>query len=112
MTPALSPIARQENALQAKAVQTAIAPKSAKGANNPAITADHARNFLDCIRSRAATNCPVEVGHRSTSATLLAKIALQRGRHLTWDSKAERFTNDEEANRLLMYKYREPWRLA
>src|SRR5262249_61679035 len=110
--PALSPIGRQENAIQAKAVRSSIQPKSAKGANNPAITADHARNFLDCIRSRGTTNCPVEVGHRSTSATLLAKIALKCGRHLLWDAKAERVTNDEEANRLLMYKYREPWKLA
>jgi predicted dehydrogenase len=110
--PALSPIARQENSIQAKAVQSSIQPKSAKGANNPAITADHARNFLDCMRSRGTTNCPVEVGHRSTTATLLAKIALKRGRHLTWDARAERVTNDDEANRLLMYKYREPWKLA
>jgi predicted dehydrogenase len=110
--PALSPIARQENAVQAKAVQASIQAKSAKGANNPAITTDHARNFLECIRSRGTTNCPVEVGHRSTSGTLLAKMALKRGRHLTWDAMAERVTNDEEANRLLTYKYREPWKLV
>jgi predicted dehydrogenase len=110
--PALSPIARQENALQARAVQASIAPKSGKGAGNQAITADHARNFLDCVRSRAMTNCPVEVGHRSTTATLLAKIAYQCGRHLTWDARAERVTNDDGANGLLAYRYREPWKLA
>jgi hypothetical protein len=110
--PALSPIARQANAAQARAVAASIQPKAAKGANNQTITTDHARNFLDCIRTRAATNCPVETGHRSTSATLLAKMALHRGRHLAWDAKAERVTNDPEANRLLTYQYRQPWKLA
>jgi predicted dehydrogenase len=107
--PALSPLARKENAEQSRAVRQAMEPISSKG---NAETADHARNFLDCVRSRKPTNCPVEVGHRSTSATLLAKIALRRGRYLTWDAKQERVTNDDEANRLLNYEYRAPWRLA
>jgi predicted dehydrogenase len=110
--PALSPIARAENAAQNRMTKVAMAPKSSKGSNNVANTADHARNFLDCVKSRKETHCPVETGHRSTSATLLAKMAFLRGRHLTWDAKAERVTNDEEANRLLSYHYREPWRLA
>jgi predicted dehydrogenase len=107
--PALSPIARKENAEQGKATQQAMQPAAAKG---KADTADHARNFLDCVKSRKPTNCPVEVGHRSTSATLLAKIASQRKRYLTWDAQHERITNDEEANLLLGYEYRAPWRLA
>jgi predicted dehydrogenase len=107
--PALSPLARKENAEQSRSVRQAMEPISSKG---NAETADHARNFLDCLRTRKPTNCPVEVGHRSTSATLLAKIALRRGRYLTWDAKQERVTNDDEANRLLNYEYRAPWRLA
>jgi predicted dehydrogenase len=107
--PALSPIARQENAEQTKAVQTARQPESAKGKMD---TAWHARNFLDCVKSRKPANCPVAVGHRSTSTTLLGKIALRRGRYLQWDAKAERVVNDEEANRLLSYEYRAPWRLT
>jgi hypothetical protein len=75
-------------------------------------TADHTRNFLDCIKSRKPTHCPVSVGHRSTSATLLAKISLRLGRYLTWDAKAERIVNDEEANRHLSYEYRSPWRMT
>jgi predicted dehydrogenase len=107
--PALSPIAREENAEQAKATRTAMEPVSLKG---KAETTYHARNFLDSVKSRKPANCPVAVGHRSTSATLLAKIALRRGRYLAWDGKAERVVNDEEANRLLTYEYRAPWRLA
>src|SRR5207247_6167658 len=107
--PALSPIQRKENKEQGQAARTVIQPQAKKG---KAETADHARNFLDCVKSRKPTNCPVAVGHRSTSATLLAKIALRLGRYLAWDAKNERVVNDEEANRLLTYEYRAPWRLA
>jgi hypothetical protein len=54
----------------------------------------------------------VETGHRSTTATLLARIALMRGQHLTWDAEKERVTNDEGANKLLSYEYRAPWKLT
>jgi predicted dehydrogenase len=106
--PALSPLHRKENAEQARAVQTAMKGRAAQGR---ADTADHTRNFLDCIKSGKPTNCPVAVGHRSTAATLLGKLALHRGRYLAWDARKERVTNDEEANRLLNYEYRAPWRL-
>jgi predicted dehydrogenase len=107
--PALSPLARKENREQAQATRQAGAPRSRKGT---ADTADHARNFLDCVKSRQPTNCPVAIGHRSTSATLLAKIALRTGRPIVWDAQAERVVNDEEANGLLSYTYRKPWQLA
>jgi predicted dehydrogenase len=107
--PALSPLARKENAEQSRAVRSAMQPIVMKG---KADTADHARNFLDCVKSRKPTHCPVEVGHRSTTATLLARIALHRHRYLAWDAKNERVVNDTEANRLLSYEYRAPWRLA
>ena len=107
--PALSPLNRKDNALQSQAVRKAREPLVVRGR---AETADHTRNFLDCVKSRKPTNCPVDVGHRSTSATLVAKIALRLGRRLTWDGKAEKFSQDEEANRLLAYEYRSPWQLV
>ena len=106
--PALSPILRKENAEQSRGVKKAREATQVRGR---AETSDHARNFLDCVKSRKPTNCPVAIGHRSTSATLVAKIALRLGRHLTWDGKAEKFVSDEEANRMLAYDYRVPWRL-
>jgi predicted dehydrogenase len=108
--PALSPIKRKENAEQGRATKQARNPETGKKGTSD--TAAHARDFLDCVKSRAETHCPVETGHRSTTTTLLAKIALQRKRLLTWDAKAERVTNDEEANKLLTYAYREPWKLG
>jgi predicted dehydrogenase len=69
----------------------------------------HARNFLDCVKSRQRPNADVEDGHRSTSFALLANIALATKSRLDWDARAERFTNNEQANGLLDYEYRRPW---
>ena len=74
-------------------------------------TALHARNFLDCVRSRKPTNCDIETGHRSTSATLIANIAHRTKSYLEWDGEAERFTNQPAANKLLSYEYRAPYKL-
>jgi predicted dehydrogenase len=82
-----------------------IEPKKATG---DADTKHHARNFLDCVRSRQETNCDIEVGHRSTSSPLLGNIAYKLKAYLEWDGKAEKFTNHTAANRLLSYQYRAP----
>jgi predicted dehydrogenase len=82
-----------------------IEPKKITG---PADTTDHARNFLDCIKSRAACNSDMESAHRSTCTTLIANIALQTKAQLEWDAKAEKFTNNTAANKLLRYDYRAP----
>ncbi len=74
-------------------------------------TSRHARNFLDCVKSRAKCNCDIETGHRSTSATLIANIAHKTKSHLEWDARAEKFTNHPAANKLLRYDYRAPYRL-
>jgi predicted dehydrogenase len=75
-------------------------------------TAFHARNFLDCVKSRAKCNCDIEIGHRSTSATLIGNIAHRTKSYLEWDARAERFTNHEAANKYLQYKYRAPYKLG
>ncbi len=69
----------------------------------------HARNFLDCVKSRRSPNADVEVGHRSTTFALLANIALATRARLEWDAAAERFTDNDRANELLDYEYRLPW---
>ena len=72
---------------------------------------NHKQNFLDCIRSRAETVAPVEVGHRSNTVCVLGYIAMLLGRKLRWDPKNEQFLNDAGANRLLSRPTRSPWRL-
>ncbi|WP_235034238.1 Gfo/Idh/MocA family protein [Roseiconus lacunae] len=85
--------------------------KSVPG-GNALLTEDHARNFLDCIKSRDLPNADIEIGHRSTTMSLIANISHAVGRRLEWDAKAERFVNDDEANELLHYEYRSPWKLG
>ncbi len=79
---------------------------------NLSITAQHARNFLDCIKSREKPNADVEEGHRSTTMSLLAKISHATRSRLEWDAEKEQITNNEAANSMLHYEYRKPWKLG
>ena len=72
---------------------------------------NHKANFLECIKSRAETVAPVEVGHRSCTVCLLGDIAMRLGRKLKWDPDREQFINDTEANRMLSRPMRSPWHL-
>ena len=72
----------------------------------------HARNFLECIKSRGKCNADILTGHLSTSATLIGNIAHKTQSVLKWDARAERFTTNDGANRFLQYKYRAPYKLA
>jgi hypothetical protein len=47
----------------------------------------HARNFLDCIKSRQKPNCDIEIGFYSTLPCLLALMAIQQGRSIVWDGQ-------------------------
>ena len=80
--------------------------------DNRNLTALHARNFLDCMRSRRKPNADVEIGHRSTTFSLMANISLVTRARLDWDAENERFTNNDQANQLLHYEYRKPWKLG
>lgn len=69
-------------------------------------------DFLDSVKSRKRPNADIEEGHRSTTFSHLANIALATRQRLDWDAQAERFTNCEAANELLHYEYRKPWSMA
>ena len=86
--------------------------KVESGGGNLSITAQHARNFLDCIKSREKPNADVEEGHRSTTMSLLAKISHVTRSRLEWDVEKEQITNNEAANSMLHYEYRKPWKLG
>ena len=72
---------------------------------------NHKANFLECIKSRAQTIAPVEVGHRSCTVCLLGDLAMRLGRKLKWDPDQEQFINDAETNRMLSRPMRSPWHL-
>ncbi|MCW5553591.1 MAG: Gfo/Idh/MocA family oxidoreductase [Verrucomicrobiae bacterium] len=68
------------------------------------------RDFLDAVKSRGPTQGDAEVGHRNTSLSHLALVAIDLGRKLKWDPHAEMVIGDAEANHRLQPKpMRAPW---
>lgn len=94
-----------------KAEEFNIPSQDLKDGSNAFATGNLVRNFLDCMKTRKAPICTLEDGHRSTSFAHLANIALATGQRLQWDPEKELFTNSNEANKLLHYEYRKPWKL-
>ncbi len=69
----------------------------------------HMKDLLAAIASRGRPVADIEEGYISTTSCILANLALQLGRSLTWDPQAGRVVGDDEANRLLTRPYRGPW---
>ena len=69
------------------------------------------RNFIDCVKSRQTPVSDIEIGHRSTSASLLGNIALKVKQKIEWDGKKEQIVDNAEASKLLSREYRKPWKL-
>ena len=61
------------------------------------------------MRFRGGAREPVEVAHRSCSACLVHHIAMKIPKRLQWDPVSERFTNDDDANKLLSRAQRESY---
>jgi hypothetical protein len=101
--PARTPIDRQYERGYRTGAKPLIEPVKSAGGN--ADTVHHARNFLDCVKSRAACNCDIETGHRSTSTTLIANIAHKTKSYLEWDRKADGPTTRGTS---ATYRYRSP----
>jgi hypothetical protein len=71
----------------------------------------HSGNFLDCIRTRRPTICNPETAVYTMNAILIGGISLILQRALKWDPVKAEFIGDPQANRLLSYTPRPPWRL-
>ncbi|MGC8640857.1 MAG: Gfo/Idh/MocA family protein [Isosphaeraceae bacterium] len=69
----------------------------------------HMLDFLAAIQSRGKPVADIEQGYISTASCILANLALELGRTLSWDAEKGRVVNDDEANRLLRRHYRQPW---
>jgi predicted dehydrogenase len=91
--------------------KTLIEAKTVAGTTS-SDTESHARNFLDCIRSRKKCNADVLIGHQSTSATLIGNIAHKTRQMLEWDIVREKFPGHPDADRYLSYQYRAPYKLG
>ncbi len=69
------------------------------------------RNFLDAVRTRGKTICPIEQAVRSDTLCHLNDIVTRLGRKLYWDPQKEQFIDDSEADRMLTRAMRSPWHL-
>jgi predicted dehydrogenase len=50
-------------------------------------TINHIRNFLDCVKSRKPTICPMETGVAASMPALLGLVAIREQRSVTWDGE-------------------------
>jgi predicted dehydrogenase len=72
----------------------------------------HVRNFLDCVKSRGETVCPVDTAVRADTLCHIGNIAIRLGRKLTFDFNHEKFISDDAADQWLRVRaMRKPWRL-
>lgn len=69
----------------------------------------HARNFIDCIRSRKTPAGDIESGHQSAALCHLGNIVARTGRTLRFDASKEAVIGDAEANRYVAREYRRHW---
>ncbi len=91
-----------------------VRSKDNPGYNTRAESAYHLENWVQCIKSRRTCTADVEIGHRANSLCCLVNIARDIGRlnqPLRWDPLAERFTNCDEANRMLTRQRRKGYEL-
>jgi len=70
---------------------------------------NHARNYLDCVKTRRLTVANPEVMYRSMSTVHAANICMWLKRDLKFNPEKAEFINDPEANRLRSRAMREPW---
>lgn len=71
----------------------------------------HAKNFIECVRSRRMPVADVEIGHRSTTVPHLGNIGYKIKRKLFWDAVREDFKDAPDASQLLGRQARKPWDL-
>jgi predicted dehydrogenase len=74
----------------------------------PAIR-EHMKDLLQCTATRGRPRADIAEGSTSTSMCVLANLALQLKRTLTWEEGQGRVADDDEANKLLARAYRSPW---
>jgi predicted dehydrogenase len=66
---------------------------------------DHARNFLDCVKSREQPICNSTVARYGHMACFAAATSWKLGRKVTFDPVSETFPNDKEAESVGTFSY-------
>lgn len=79
----------------------------------PIRSANHVGNFLDCVKSRQKTVCPIEDAVQADLLCQVSDIATRLEQKLRFDPVRESFENNEAANRKLALRaMRKPWELS
>ena len=75
-------------------------------------SANHYRDFLNCVKTRQRPICDVETGASSVTVCHLGNIAWWLGRTLEWDPARREIVGDPEASRWMDRPRRAPWYLG
>ncbi len=75
------------------------------------ISPEHNRNFIDCVKSRQETICPVEMAIRCDTICHLSDIAARTGRVINWNPEKEEIVGDDDAAKRLKRPFREKWKV-
>ncbi|MDZ7617538.1 MAG: Gfo/Idh/MocA family oxidoreductase [Patescibacteria group bacterium] len=70
----------------------------------------HRREWLDCIRTREEPSCNAVYAHKLNTANTLANLSMKVGRPLRFDPATQQILDDEEAVRVSLPEYRDPWK--
>jgi predicted dehydrogenase len=72
---------------------------------------DHVKNFIDCVKTRKETACPVEKGRLVALYAHMANISARTQSRVVWDEATKSFGSNAAANALITPAYRAPWKL-
>jgi predicted dehydrogenase len=70
----------------------------------------HEREWLDCIKTRQQPSCAVSYHTKIDVPIVLANLSLRLGRSIRFDPATRKIAGDEEAARLAVPVYRDPWK--
>ena len=76
------------------------------------VSDNHVGNFIDCVKSRAQTVCPVEMAIRCDTIAHMVNVAAQTQRTIHWDPKAEQIVGDEDAAKMITRPCRKEWNIV
>lgn len=73
----------------------------------------HTQNFIDAVKknSQDVLNTPIKSGSVAAINAHMGNIAFKTGTKIYWDSKAGEFTDNADANKLVVPEYHNGWKL-
>ena len=67
--------------------QVEVVTSANTGVDN--MTSNHMLNWMECVRSRAKTNGPIEAGYNHSIANIMTTAALRTGLKATFDKESQ-----------------------